>query len=151
MNWLKRLFRKNWLGRLFRRKPGPRTPKPDPFQRPKPGADIIGRQGGHNAKRNRVHIYRQPYGYPVRLCDWVFIPADSIVKVGECQGMNGPAELPTLVAALDWRENVFNDRICGHCRKTAQGKRKSVGMAYHGHGKGAARIDTITTIRLNSS
>jgi len=101
-----------------------------------PGNDIIGRQRGQ--KRNRVHIYRQPSGYPIRLCDWIMVEKTDIEEVGECQGINGPADdIRVLAAALNWRENA-GDRICRHCKATAQGKRTSFGMEYHGHGKGAA-------------
>ena len=107
----------NWFTRLFRRKP---KPEPTPT-RPKAGGDIIGRQGGQ--KRNRTHIYRQPLGYPIRLCDWGAQDIDSIERVGECQGLNGPAELNALELALDWAETNKDAVICKHCRAVAQGKR----------------------------
>lgn len=121
----------NWFTRLFRRKP-----KPVPFEKPRPtpGPDIIGRQAGRN--RNRVHIFRQPFGYPIRACDWVAVERESIEYIGEAQGVAGPAELPTLAAALDYRE-CAGDQICRHCRNVALAKRTSVGMYNHGHGKGA--------------
>lgn len=127
MNLLKRLF-----GR--KQKPDWKASVPPPL---KPGFDIIGRQGGHNRKRNRVHIYRQPFGYPIRLCDWIMVEEADIEVVGYCQGINGPAEMITLATALDWRENQ-GDRICRHCKAVATGKRGATGMVYHGHGKGAA-------------
>jgi len=111
----------NWFKCLFSRKP-----KPVPFDRPKPGPDIIGRQAGQ--KRNRVHIYRQPFGYPIRLCDWVMVELTDIEKVGECQGVGGPAELTTLLMALDWRANQ-GDRICKHCEAVAIGYRQSINAA----------------------
>lgn len=116
---------------LFRRK------KAEPVElpaRPQPGPDIIGRQAGQ--KRNRVHIFRQPFGYPIRACDWVAVERESVEYRGEAQGVGGPAELKTLAVALDYRE-CKGDRICCHCRAVALGKRSSVGMYNHGHGKGA--------------
>jgi len=101
----------------------------------KPNRDIIGRQAGQ--KRNRVHVYRQPYGYPIRLCDWIMVEKTDIEEVGQCQGVAGPADdIQVLAAALDWRENA-GDRICRHCRAVAVGKRTPIGMSNHGHGKGA--------------
>lgn len=89
--------------------------------RRKAGGDIIGRQGGQ--KRNRVHIYRQPFGYPIRLCDWVAQDIDSIERIGEAQGLNGPAKSPALVMALDWAESTKGAVICKHCRAIVKGKR----------------------------
>lgn len=111
----------NWFTRLFRRKP---KPEPKSSIRLEAGGDIVGRQGGQ--KRNRVHIYRQPFGYPIRLCDWVAEDVETIERVGEAQGLNGPAELPALVMALDWAESTKNAVICKHCRAIAQGKRGPV-------------------------
>lgn len=121
----------NWFTRLFRRKP---KPEPTPT-RPKAGGDIIGRQAGQ--KRNRTHIYRQPFGYPIRLCDWVAVDKETIEYIGEAQGLCGPAAKEALVMALDWAEKTKDAVICKHCRAMAQGKRESVGMINHGHGKGA--------------
>ncbi len=129
MNWLERLFR-----RMFRRKDEIKPPLKG-FTKPSPGPDLIGRQGGQ--ARNRVHIYRQPFGYPIRLCDWVAVERGSIEAKGQCQGIHGPAEVLALAAALDWREGQ-GDRICRHCHAVSVGKRTSVGMDLHGHGKGAA-------------
>lgn len=109
-----------WFTRLFRRK---QKPEPEPSTRLK-GGDIIGRQGGQ--KRNRVHIYRQPFGYPIRLCDWVAVDVKTIERIGEAQGLCGPAELPALLMALDWAETHKNAVICKHCRAVAQGKRGPV-------------------------
>lgn len=140
----------NWFTRLFRGKPRPavqgelipavrESPNveigdtvaaevPSDLQppRPQPGPDIIGRQAGQ--KRNRVHIYRQPFGYPIRLCDWLMVEIDDIEEVGRCQGLGGPAEMVTLATALDWRA-MKGDQICYHCEAVVQGKRTSVGMA----------------------
>ena len=106
----------NWFTRLFKRKP---KPEPEP---PKARGDIIARQGGQ--KRNRVHVYRQPLGYPIRLCDWVAVDRDTIGRIGEAQGiLGGPAEKEALVAALDWAEANKDVVICKHCRATVKGKR----------------------------
>ena len=126
----------NWFIRLFRRKP-----KPVPFETPRPqlkaGGDIVARQGGQ--KRNRVHIYRQPFGYPIRLCDWVYVDVETIERIGETQGIcGGAAELDALVLALNWAEDNKMACICKHCQAIAQGKRESIGMKNYGHGKGAA-------------
>jgi hypothetical protein len=101
----------------------------------KPGPDIIGRQGGQ--KRNRVHIYRQPFGYPIRLCDWTAQQAKEIEIVGQVQGIGGPGEPKALAAGLDWAESMKGAVICKHCRRIAQGIRESVGLNNHGHGTGA--------------
>ena len=137
----------NWFNQLFRRKPRPtvqgelipavrESPNvetgdtvaaevPSDLQppRPQPGPDIIGRQKGR--KRNRVHVYRQPFGYPIRLCDWFMVETDDIEEVGRCQGLGGPAEMITLATALDWREN-HGDRVCRHCKAVVTGKRSSM-------------------------
>lgn len=110
----------NWFTNLFKRKP-----KPVPFEPPKPGADIIGRQAGQ--KRNRVHIYRQPFGYPIRLCDWILVDLNQIEEVGRCQGLGGPSEMAILADALYYRE-THGDRICRHCKAVASGNRRSVGV-----------------------
>jgi len=138
----------NWFTRLFRRKPKPeplvledeasvkelggkigeaeRRPRLEELEgisveRRKAGGDIIARQGGQ--KRNRTHIYRQPFGYPIRLCDWVAVDVETIERIGEAQGLFGPAALLALEAALDWAESVKGAVICKHCRALAQGKR----------------------------
>jgi len=97
-----------------------------PFQ---PRGDIIGRQGGQN--RNRTHVYRQPYGYPIRLCDWTIqgsiYDRTSIERIGETQGVTGgPAELEALVLALDWAEVNKKAVICKHCLAAVKGKRVSL-------------------------
>ena len=117
----------NWFTRLLRRKPKP-EPEPDVGfdpehgrdRAPKPAADIIGRQGGQ--KRNRTHIYRQPLGYPIRLCDWIAVDMTSIEYIGEAQGVNGPAQKEALVVALDWVESRKNAIICKHCRANIKHK-----------------------------
>ena len=137
----------NWFTGLFRRKPRPTVQGelvPAVSQEPsrsQPGPDIIGRQKGQ--KRNRVHVYRQPFGYPIRLCDWLMVETDDIEEVGRCQGLGGPAEMITLATALDWREN-HGDRICRHCKAIVAGKRGSMAPwplrtkdEYQSHGKGA--------------
>jgi len=125
----------NWFTRLFRRKPKP-EPEP-PSAQFKAGGDIIGRQAGQ--KRNRVHVYRQPFGYPIRFCDWVMVDLYLIERVGEVQGiLGGPAELNALEVALDWAEAYKDAVICKHCLALAQGRRGPVmGMVNHGHGTGA--------------
>ena len=129
----------NWFTRLFRRKSKP-EPEPDVvFDTEhgrdillKPAADIIGRQGGQ--KRNRVHIYRRPLGYPIRLCDWIAVDMESIQLIAHIEGISGPAEMKALVTGLDWAETWKNNRgeyvtICKHCRATIHGKR---GLPYDG-------------------
>jgi len=93
--------------------------------RPKPGPDLIARQGGQ--KRNRVHIYRQPFGYPIRACDWIAAEYNNLEVLAECQGVEGPCELE----ALDLTLNIKEERIpgvviCKHCRKVAQGERNVI-------------------------
>ena len=108
----------NWFTRLFRRKPKPEPKRPQRFIM---GSDIIGRQGGQ--KRNRTHIYRRPFGHPIRLCDWIAIDMETIERIGEAQGLRGPAEAAALAMALDWAESTKNAVICKHCRAIVQGKR----------------------------
>lgn len=89
----------------------------------KPRGDVIGRQGGHNKTRNRTHIFRQPFGYPIRLCDWTMQELDSIERIGEAQGTDGPAAKEALVLALDWAEREKKAVICKHCLATVKGER----------------------------
>jgi len=90
----------------------------------KPKPDLIARQGGQ--KRNRVHIYRQPFGYPIRACDWIAVEYSDVEVLGQCQGADGPAELVTLNMALDLHERKPGVVICKHCRKVAQGERNVI-------------------------
>jgi len=106
----------NWFTRLFKRKP---KPEPEP---PKARGDIIARQGGQ--KRNRVHVYRQPFVHPIRLCDWIHVDVETIERIGEAQGLGGPAEKEALAAALDWVEVNKGVRICKHCQAIVKGKRR---------------------------
>lgn len=116
----------NWFTRLFRRRPKPKAEAMARIiEERKPRGDIIGRQAGQ--KRNRTHVYRQPFGYPIRLCDWVAQDIDSIERIGETQGITGgPAELNALEVALDWAEAYKGAVICKHCLAIAQGKRGPV-------------------------
>ena len=117
MNWLTRFFR-------FKRLREPEKPAV-PIRGLKAGGDIVGRQGGQ--KRNRTHIYRQPLGYPIRLCDWIAVDLDTIERIGEAQGISGgPAELPALNSGLDWAEAWKKAVICKHCRALVKGKRGPV-------------------------
>ena len=99
----------NWFKCLFRRKP-----KPVPFQLAELGPDIIGRQGGQ--KRNRVHLYRQPFGYPIRACDWIAVEEEDL------EDRRRPVDGELWADAL----------TCKHCLDVAQGKRE----VNHGHGGG---------------
>lgn len=90
--------------------------------------DIIGRQGGR--KRNRVHVYRRPYGLPIRLCDWVGVDNDEIDIFGTIPS----GELVTALAIL---RGDYDKQICGHCWDVVHGIRGSTGMENLGHGKGA--------------
>ena len=62
----------------------------------------------------------------VALCDWVAVDVETIERIGEAQGLNGPAELNALVMGLDWAETHKDAVICKHCRAAAQGKRVPV-------------------------
>ncbi|MFA5429822.1 MAG: hypothetical protein WC329_01530 [Candidatus Omnitrophota bacterium] len=92
-----------------------------------PGPDIIARPLGQ--KRNRVHVYRQPYGWPIRSCDWVAQAPEDLeifwmIQEGQAVGFfNLAAEK--------------GHSICKHCRAIIEGKRVSIGGKNHGHGKGA--------------
>lgn len=72
----------------------------------KAGPELIARQGGQ--KRNRVHVYRQPFGYPVRLCDWVY--------EGEIE------PIPTVPPPGEPYAAV----TCKHCLAVIQGTRRSM-------------------------
>jgi len=89
---------------------------------PKPGPDLIARQGGQ--KRNRVHLYRQPFEYPIRACDWTAVEYNNVEVLGQYQGADGPADLATLNMALNLHARKPGVVICKHCRKVAQGKRQ---------------------------
>ena len=130
---MKRFFK--WL---FRRKSKDVPPQVTKVG-PKPGPDIVGRQGGQ--ARNRVHVYREPYGYPIRLCDWVAVDYDQIEDRHTCFGIHGPVDdMRVLAAALDYYEVNRKARVCQNCRAVAQGKRTSIGGVYHGHGKPSSVI-----------
>jgi len=96
-----------WLKRLFGRTAVATPPEPEPKPRPEPGPDIVARQGGQ--KRNRVHLYRQPFGYPIRACDW------SAVSLDELESLADDPRDP--LAAV----------TCRHCQAVILGKRASIG------------------------
>ena len=97
-----------------------------------PGPALTGRQGGQS--RNRVHLYLQPFGYPIRACDWNAVDRESIEKAEEFSVPNPAAG--TVVITLAARGGT-GDRICKLCQEIAAGRRASMGSVNHGHGKGA--------------
>jgi hypothetical protein len=113
--------------------------KSAPIQPPKPPpvftinfrpglATIIGRQRGQ--RRNRVHVYCQPYGYPIRLCDWVAVDKESIEQPDITIGIK--QILYTLIHRL------IGEQLCQHCVDIMTGKRAGrTGMENHGHGQNA--------------
>jgi len=96
--------------------------------------DIIARQGGQ--KRNRVHLYRQPFGYPIRACDWTAVDVNDLETLGTWDEANARAETP-LANALLYHASVIGADYCRHCLAVAEGIRTSIGGTNHGHGTGA--------------
>jgi len=92
------------------------------------GPALIARQGGQ--KRNRVHLYRQPFGYPIRACDWEAFAPEDLEDVFKLT-FGDPA------TALQSEGAAFHKPTCKHCQAVIAGKRTSVGGTNHGHGKGA--------------
>lgn len=91
------------------------------------------RQGGQ--KRNRVHYYSQPFGYPIRVCDWVAVDRDGLEKI---EYFNNPNPITgVVVICLRSREGT-GEAVCKHCLAIAEG-RQSLPLAVknHGRGKGA--------------
>jgi len=84
------------------------------LEKERPGRDIIARQGGQ--KRNRVHLYEQPFGYPVRLCDWV--AEGEIEKMFTCATRE---ETKATIATLIEAGEVS---VCKHCQAIVEGKRQ---------------------------
>lgn len=93
----------------------------------KAGPNIIARQGGQ--KRNRFHLYHQPFGYPIRACDWVAVDLKTLDNPRET-GTEGDLAIRIL------RGDQYKP-VCRHCLAVAEGKRSVVLEAEHGHGKGA--------------
>lgn len=111
----------SWLKSLFGRKP-----KTVPFEPPKRGPYIIGRQAGQ--RRNRVHIYVQPYGYPIRLCDWIVTDILAIEEVARGLCLGGVTSPRTTLAIALERRKYLGDQICRHCEAVVAGKRASIGV-----------------------
>jgi len=99
--------------------------------KPKPGPDLIGRQGGQ--KRNRVHVYRQPHGYPIRFCDGETFDKEDLEALGKCTGGDGSSEPAMLKMALALQERTPGVVICKHCLAILDGKRGN-GSADRGYG-----------------
>jgi hypothetical protein len=93
------------------------------------GLDMIARPKGQ--KRNKIHIYRQPHGYPIRLCDWVYEEQEDIDIIFYGRG---DTTLKNLLFSSGYLEQ---NQVCLHCWRVLLGERKSFGMENHGHGKGA--------------
>lgn len=127
--WLKKL-----CGRAGKPEPAPETePEPEPkptvdhLRRPLP--DLLARQSGQ--KRNRYHVYEQPYGYPIRRCDWVAVELSSLDDVREIPGKEADVAIQILKGGQ-------TKRVCSHCLAIARGRQSPpLGMLHHGHGKGA--------------
>ena len=101
----------NWLKRLFGRKK----------ENLKAGPDLIARQSGR--KRNRIHLYLQPFGYPILACDWLAVEYSTLedtLEVERGQGGN----------AIQILNGQPSKRICRHCLAIAQGRRTTVGQVY---------------------
>lgn len=88
--------------------------------------DIVARPKGQ--ARNKFHVYRQPYGYPIRLCDWAAEDMDNLL----------PVVIPDNMTLKNFiYSHIPEARMCSHCWAVVKGDRTSVGMDNHGHGKGA--------------
>jgi len=79
------------------------------------GRVTVARQGGQ--QRNRIHIYDYPFGYPIRICDWVAVALEDI----EPTKTSPPPEEP--YAAV----------TCRHCMAIVEGKRQSPGGPPEGY------------------
>ena len=155
----------NWFTRLFRRKPKEERPitqadvedlqrehseyfggqsptTADTPPKPEPGDDLIGREfGNHNEARNRVHVFRQPFGYPIRLCDWVAVDREKLFIFCHTQGPTGPADVEMTKRALEYEAMNLQKKggrpICKSCQAIVDGNRSSIGQDNHGNGTGA--------------
>ena len=97
--------------------------------------DLIARQRGR--ERNRVHLFKQTYGYPIRACDWVAVELIKLDVIIELPPMPGLENART-EATFRGLERPPDDRlICKHCMEVVKGKRNVIGEQYHGHGTGA--------------
>lgn len=95
-----------------------------------PGPDLVAIQRGQ--RRNKIHVYRQPFGYPIRLCDCVAQDKEDI-NIVHTSGQN-----MTLKQFISEHTRYLDTgRMCLHCWRVLLGERTSVGMDNHGHGKGA--------------
>lgn len=88
-----------------------------------PGPDIIARQGGQ--KRNRYHIYRQPYGYPIRLCDWVAADETELEDIRKPEGI--PPEDLNGWTICEIESQELSMKACSHCVEVLHGRRTSIG------------------------
>jgi len=124
MNWFKRLFGKKGDGEIKPPEPWPRGEANEAsytISSPViPGKLIIARQGGQ--KRNRIHIYERPCGYPIRLCDWTFAPLEALEVLGEWDEENARTETK-LENALLYYASSKGFQYCRHCMAVVQGKR----------------------------
>jgi len=131
-NWLKKLYSRCHC-RSYHERTGEHVeecpkyeepelePKPtvDHLRRPKP--DLIARQGGQ--KRNRYHVYEQPYGYPIRRCDWVAVDREALEDAREIPGKE--ADVAIRIMKGDQAK-----RVCSHCLAIGRGRRGN-GSAEH--------------------
>lgn len=88
---------------------------------------FIARQGGQ--KRNRVHLYIQPYGYPIRICD--FFPVTTVgleILFDEKPSASCRAPISNMLIFI----KSEGGRVCSHCLAVVQKKRATK------DGKGAA-------------
>lgn len=127
-----------WVAKLFKKNP-PLSPQqidrlaevyaqteidkivPKPNQ---PGPDIIARQGGQ--KRNRYHIYEQPQGWPVRVCDCEPKATTLLEDVRKPPPFLGEmGRTGWLVCEFESQE--LTGRTCSHCMEVLHGRRKSTG------------------------
>ena len=97
--------------------------------------DLIARQGGQ--RRNRVHLYRQPYGYPIRACDWVSVEHSKLEVITELTPKPGLEswEIEYYFRDIEWPPDAKT--VCKHCLEVVRGNRNVIGAKYHGHGVGA--------------
>lgn len=93
-----------------------------------PGPDIIARLGGQ--KRNRVHVYRQPFGYPIQLCSWE-MPEQELENTFTCATEEETkATLSTLIEAGEVT-------VCKNCQAIIEGKKSPPFCSTNSNPKGA--------------
>lgn len=93
------------------------TIEPDvpPPPRSLPGPDFVARPKGQ--KRNKNHVYRQPYGYPIRLCDWTEADPEAL-DVAFVKDVDAGTNLKNFLFSI-----IGKKPVCAHCWAIVKGDR----------------------------